>query len=77
MDSTVSDSEGLLHLGHAKLICSKHGGCNIRNFLRTSMLVQSFVLLEAIGHSISLPTFFVSITRKDQRSNQLTERGDR
>lgn len=38
------------------------------------MLDQSSVLLEAIGYSISLPTLFVSISRKDQCSNQLTER---
>lgn len=37
------------------------------------MLVQSSVLLEALGHSVSLPTLFVSISRKDQRSDQLTE----
>lgn len=73
MDSTVSDWWAIA-LAQARLICSKQGGCNIRSFLRTSMLDQSSVLLEAIGYSISLPTLFVSISRKDQCSNQLPER---
>lgn len=72
VDSMVSDWRAIA-LGHARLICSKQGGCNIRSFLRTSMLVQSSALLEAIGYSISLPILFASI-RNDQCSNQLTER---
>lgn len=68
VDSTVSDWRAIA-LGQARLICSKQGGCNIRSFLRTSMLDQSSVLLEAIGYSISLSTLCASIRKINVQIN--------